>query len=217
MIGVEFPLNSYLVGGFNPPEKILLSRASGLSRVEMGSFKKCVKPQETTNQLQIIWTIKSHKKSHSNPNHLQYLQSNPIQNPTQIPFKSPYITSTNPSPLRTSRSTVFHPPAAESNKTSTRWSSRRFTWREKTPFGTSVFYETCVWFIIGNWDIFGTSLFHGIWKGSEWDYSWIYMGIENEIELDLMVLHRQKWGKMEIYRPKRAIYSNVYIYWIILI
>ena len=38
------------------------------------------------------------------------------------------------------------------------------------------------------------------------------MGIENEIELDLMVLHRQKWGKMEIYRPKRAIYSNVYIY-----
>lgn len=86
VIGVEFPLNSYLVGGFNPPEKILLSRASGLSRVEMGSFKKCVKPQETTNQLQIIWTIKSHKKSHSNPNHLQYLQSNPIQNPTQIPI-----------------------------------------------------------------------------------------------------------------------------------
>jgi hypothetical protein len=35
------------------------------------------------------------------------------------------------------------------------------------------------------------------------------MGIENEIELDLMGLHRQKWGKMEIYRPKRAIYSNI--------
>ena len=40
-----------------------------------------------------------------------------------------------------------------------------------TRHGTSVFNETCVWFIIGNSDIFGTSVFHGIWKGSEWDYS----------------------------------------------
>jgi hypothetical protein len=60
VIGVEFPLNSYLVGGFNPPENPSCSVGhQGYPGLKWG-WKKCVKPQETTNQLQIIWTIKSH-------------------------------------------------------------------------------------------------------------------------------------------------------------